>query len=389
MRIIITYNVSLNNTDTRSNHILGLFNNLRKLSEVYLFVPKIQNITVIDPYIKPIPQLWTPIIGAISFQISLFFHLFIFCSKSNIDAIYNRQDNYTISPLIISKIFKIPFFVEVNGLAVNESKLVNSHSKLRFKLHLILVQFSEKYNYNHAKKIFAVSESIKKGIIQHYNIQPHKIVVLENGTDTELFKPNNTKKVNLGLDDTYKYIGFVGSFAPWHGLEYLIKSAAIVLNKYPCVKYILVGDGILKEKILKMITDLNLENNFILIGQIPHEKVPMYINAFDICVILKNKNIPGSPLKLYEYLSCGKPIIATYSEDFKALSEFNAGILVNPENLEELSSETVSLLINDNLRKTMGNNARKYVLENHSWSRVAKDVHNNIGMVIGQHFVSN
>lgn len=376
MRIIITYNVHLNDADTRSNHILGLFNSLRKLSEVYLFVPKIRNITFIDPYIKYIPQLWGPIIGAISFQISLFFHLFIFCSKSNIDAIYNRQDTYTISPLIISKIFKMPFFVEVNGLAVNESKLVT----FRSKLHLFLVQLSEKYNYNNAKKIFAVSESIKKGIIQHYNIPPHKIVVIENGTDTELFKPINKQEINLCLDENYKYIGFVGSFAPWHGLEYLIQSAAIVLKNYPCVKYILVGNGILKEKIMRMITDLNLENNFIIIGQIPHEKVPIYINSFDICVILKNKDIPGSPLKLYEYLSCGKPVIATDSEDFKALYEFNAGILVNPENLEELSSKTVSLLTNDNLRKNMGDNARKYALENHSWSHVAKDVYNNLSL---------
>jgi glycosyltransferase involved in cell wall biosynthesis len=88
----------------------------------------------------------------------------------------------------------------------------------------------------------------------------------------------------------------------------------------------------------------------------------------------KKKDIPGSPLKLWEYMACGKPVIATNTEDFKVLEGYNAGILVDPEKPEEVADAITTLLKNKDLREEMGNNGRRYVVENRSWGAVAGEV---------------
>jgi glycosyltransferase involved in cell wall biosynthesis len=139
-------------------------------------------------------------------------------------------------------------------------------------------------------------------------------------------------------------------------------------------KFLLVGDGPMKEQIVQRVNDLHLTDNFIFIERVPYEEVPKYVNAFDVCVILKKKDIPGSPLKLWEYMACGKPVIATNTEDFKALEKYNAGILVDPEKPEEVADAIISLLKNKELMEEMGKNGRKYVVENRSWEAVARRV---------------
>jgi glycosyltransferase involved in cell wall biosynthesis len=259
--------------------------------------------------------------------------------------------------------------VEINGLGIDEMKL-NNPSKLIIKIFKV----NEKLNYKHAKKIIAVTQGIKEGIVELYNISDEKIVVIENGVNTELFKPLNKGDVKYGLDGNYNYVGFSGSFARWHGLEDLIRSAPLILKEVENTKFLLVGDGPMKEQIIQMVNDLNLKDSFIFIDRAPYEEVPKYVNAFDVCVILKKKDIPGSPLKLWEYMACGKPVIATNTEDFRVLEENNAGILVDPEKSEEVADAIITLLKNKELRDEMGKNGRKYVVENRSWESVARRV---------------
>jgi glycosyltransferase involved in cell wall biosynthesis len=375
MRIIMTSDIMLNCADTRANHLLGLFKPLSKLSELYLFVPNNHN-RQYDPHIKYIfrfDKIYP--IRIISYEISMFIQLFLFCMNLKIDAIYHRQSGLNISPLIISKIFRIPFFVEANESLRSQSTMLSDTYNIS-KLQLRIAYLSEKINYKYSTKIFAVAEGVKYGIIKSYHISPEKVIVIQNGADTELFKPFNAKKMPLSFNYNIncKYIGFVGSFAPWQGLEYLVNSAPLVLSEFPNVKYVLVGNGALYRKIIELVNELGLKDNFIFVDTVPHEEIPKYINIFDVCVIFKDKDIPSSPLKLAEYMACGKPVIATNSEDFKILKKFNAGILVDPENSEEVRRAIITLLKDDSLRFNMGINALNYVVENRSWKIAAQNI---------------
>ena len=370
MKIFMVCAILLDGRDAQTIHILEVFKNLAKLSETHLFAPntpksmhEVQNIIFVPSVM--------PIFKSAFYQIFLLIYLSYYCFKLSPDVIYSRHSSLSFSPFFISKIFQIPYVVEVNGLIIDELKMIG-----RLKLYIKIVRIGERLNYKQAKKIVAVTQGVKEGIEELYNIPDEKIVVIENGANADLFKPMDQKEARkeLNLNENYNYVGFSGSFNVWHGIKDLVKSAPLILKEVKNTKFILVGDGELKEQIIQMVNDLNLTDNFIFINRVPYEEVPKYVNAFDVCVILKKKDIPGSPLKLWEYMACGKPVVATNTQDFKALEEYNAGILVDPEKPEEVADAIITLLKNKELREEMGNNGRKYVVENRSWESVAREV---------------
>lgn len=369
LRMAIACDIHLDGKDTRANHMLELFNNLNELCETYLLVPRPKQIKVTSPNIKYVTWFDIPLMRLIIYQITLFYNLFILCKKSNINVIYARQETFNFSPLIISKLLKIPYVVEINGLLIEEKRMLGINKRL-----IALTRFSEKINYGHAVKIISVTQEIKSCIMQRYNIPDKKIIVIENGANTDLFRPMEKNKLNLNLDDNYNYVGYVGSFTRWHGLENLIETAPLVLKACKNTKFIFVGDGPLKEELFSMVDSLNLRDDFIFVGRIPHDEVPQYINAFNVCMILKDKDISGSSLKLWEYMACGKPVVATNTKDFQALEKCSGGILVDPGKHEDVANAIQTLLNDRDLSKQMGINARKCVVENHSWECVAMKV---------------
>ncbi|MDI9395919.1 MAG: glycosyltransferase family 4 protein [Euryarchaeota archaeon] len=303
--------------------------------------------------------------------------------KYSFDIVYIRTDAgiYASLGYIVTKIFTNRVVYEVNGITFEEQQLVRnelSGRKLKTSENIKIKfrKYKEILMWKRADSIIAVTSYIKKYLIQ-YQIDEYKINVIENGANTELFKPIDkcVAREQVGLDQKYRYICFVGNLAPWQGLEFLIAAAPLILKEYINTRFLVVGDGVMKEKWMQLAEDLGVLNECIFTGSVPYEIVPTYINAADVCVVPKKPIKSGySPLKLYEYMACGKPIIATRTDGFELLEEINAGILVNPENPVEFANSTLMLLNNSELMWNMGNSGRKYVIENHSWDGIAKKV---------------
>jgi len=372
MKIFVVCDVWLDIRNAQTIHIKELFKNLGKLSDTYLFAPKPKNI-VNTVNIIFVPEV-IPICKSLFYQAFLFFYLFFYCLKLTPDVMYVRHSCLSFSPGLISKIFRLPCVIEVNGLLIDEQKLIGSS-----KLATIITKLSEKFSYKHAKKIVAVTQGIKREIIRMYNIPDEKIVVIENGANTDLFKPIDQKEARkeLKLDQNTNYVCFVGNLAPWQGVEYLIQAAPLIL-KHSNTKFLIVGDGIMKEKLIELTYKIGVADKFIFTGEFPYEEVPKYINASDVCVapFIKERNmkIGISPLKIYEYAACGKPIVASKIPNLEFIEMQKAGILVEPENPEELAKAIIKLLKDEKLREEMGRNGREYVVKYHSWKAVAKKV---------------
>ena len=114
-------------------------------------------------------------------------------------------------------------------------------------------------------------------------------------------------------------------------------------------------------------------------GVVPYEDVPLYISASDICVApfisRRNERIGLSPLKIYEYLACGRPVVASKINGITGLlARSGGGITVMPENPHELAEAILYLLQDDSLRRKMGSNGCTYVMTNHTWAKVASNV---------------
>ena len=295
--------------------------------------------------------------------------------KSRYDVIYNRADEGG-GGVLLGKLFGIPTIIEINGILWDEAKL---RGRSEFRQNLIKWLWG--LNVKHVDCIVTVTPNIAKEMQKVYKIPPDRFIIIQNGVNTNLFKPMDkiTTRKTLGLNEQSKIVCFVGQLSPWQGVEYLIKAAPLILEKVPETKFLIIGDGEMREEWENMVSEKKLEDNFIFTGRVPYEDVPKYINASDVCVAPfikeRNERTGLSPLKLYEYLACGKPVVGS---DVGGVGDFlegyNAGVAVKPENLKELANATVKLLQDDELREKMGKNGREIVVKEHSWESIANKV---------------
>ena len=294
------------------------------------------------------------------------------------EVIYTRHG--LLGDLLLRMILKCSLVVEVNGLLRDELRQIYSkRSSLPLSRRIFLRTVDREIS--HSDHIVAVTSGIERALETELGVGPERIAVIPNGTNTDLFRPldGDEARAELQLSATHRYICFVGSLEGWQGVEYLIRSMPRVLDECPNACILIVGDGPTRADLVALARELGVLDKTLLAGNVAYEKVPLYINASDICVApfvrARNERIGLSPLKLYDYLACGKPVVGSdipgVADTLKAA---NAGITAIPEDPESLAEAILGLLGNDALRKQMGENGRKYAVENHSWRSVAERV---------------
>lgn len=313
------------------------------------------------------------------YSLFLIYALFLVFSRSikQPDIVYTRGSPLT-SAFVFAKLMRRPLIVEVNGLRRDEYRL-SSKGSLPLGIRLYLWAYEREILWsNH---IIAVTPGIKRSLEAELGVRSDRITVIPNGANTDLFRPMDTHhaRSELGLPDDYRYVCFVGHLTAWQGVENLIRGVPMILGKFPKTQIIIVGDGPMKAELLTLAKDVGVLDKTMFTGNVPYEKVPYYINASDVCVApfvyARNEKIGLSPLKLYDYLACGKVVVGS---DITGISETlraaNAGIVVKPEDPTALAEATIELFQDDKLRKQMGENSRRYVIENHSWASTAEKV---------------
>jgi glycosyltransferase involved in cell wall biosynthesis len=353
---------------------------LRTATEEKHGLSKIQRLKA---FLKSLP-IYGLLKGEILVCFLLFREIFIFLSaliivvrlRRSIDVIYRRH-NLINSEYILSGLFGIPTVKEVNGIIADESRTAGRGDRLS----LWLIDRIERASMPRADKIIVVTSKLKDVLRDDYNVPEDRIIVIWNGANTDLFKPMDSRDARreLGLSQDSNYVLYVGSLSLWQGVEYLIKSAPLVLTDCPDTRFLVVGDGAMKEQLIALTKQLGVNDKFDFAGFVYYERVPLYVNASNVCVApftasFRNKRTGLSPLKLCEYLACERPVVASSISGLEFVESYEAGILVPPESAEKLSDAIVMLLRSPELREKMGRNGRKFVVENRSWESASKKV---------------
>ncbi len=380
-KIFLVYYGSFNTKSGSNVHILELLRNLKKYTDIVLFAPGQKSVDRTIPGIKYVPVIDNKFLVQPSYEFMLSFYLLYSCIRSRPDVLYLRQNSFPFFPIILCKVLKIPSIVEVNGLVLDELKVNPNSQSFAYKVFSHLALRSEKFNYRHCDRIVSVTDKLRDELVRLYSVPEDKIHVINNGANTDVFKPLDSGqiKIELGLENSKKYVCFVGHLAAWQGVEFLVYASPLILQKCPDTHFLIIGDGVMKDKLLEITSGLGLSDKFTFTGRIPYEKVPLYINAADVCVAPfvkeRNSKIGLSALKTYEYLACGKPIVASSIPGVKDLIESSGGgISVTPEDPEELAAAIIRLLSSEKTRTAMGEKGRRYVVENHSWDGVARKI---------------
>jgi glycosyltransferase involved in cell wall biosynthesis len=312
---------------------------------------------------------------------SLILH-FVYLWKTTRLVVINRPDvlifrhagNMQLFVTIFILSFFYPIILELNAVSSIENR--NGTSRIK--------NYFERVTIWRVSHCFAVSSIVKEHIVNYLGVREDKVSVIENGVDTEKFnmeKYNSFKKKNLKLDN-YFIIGFVGTFKPWHGFDYLVDLMHALKSDYVDIKLLAVGDSKERNIYEKKISEKGLADSFIFTGHVQHIDIPKYISVMDITIAPHDRNsfksiggFHGSPLKIFEYMAMGKPVIATPIGQIKDIIEDNiSGRLIYSDQVEELKNAVIRLYEDKDYRDTLGKNARKVVMDNYTWEINARKI---------------
>ncbi len=173
--------------------------------------------------------------------------------------------------------------------------------------------------------------------MRYWNVPAGKISVVENGVETGLFRLDPAAqevRKQLQLEGRF-LICYIGTMGNAHGLDTLISAAEELQTALPNAMFLLIGEGAEKERIVKLAAARGLANLRFL-DQQPRERIPAYISAADLCLVMLKKNELFKtviPTKLLEYMACERPVIVAVDGQARQIVEdAEAGVFVEPEN---------------------------------------------------------
>jgi glycosyltransferase involved in cell wall biosynthesis len=290
------------------------------------------------------------------------------------DVLLVRYNILNFSAIFAAKIKGIPVVLEVNSPhAFERKKLVQDI------WHIPLVPFLvESMVMKLADRIITVSDILKSYYLER-TIGADKISVVANGVDIDRFSPNVSSQT---ISEKYQLadkvvLGFIGSFHYWHGIENLRRLIEFTSSKFENVVYLLVGDGPLKNQLTEFVKDRGLSEDVILTGYVPHDEVPNYLAAMQVVLAPYPASdfFYFSPLKIFEYMSAGKPVLASRLGQISEMIQHGEnGLLYQPEDIANLCQNAAALVEDKYLRARLGENARATILQGYTWETNARKI---------------
>jgi len=380
-RVHLVTDVDLMERSAQPVHVLSLAKYLGRLGlEVRLIYPFWQRESpAIPPDVIGIPVRVPPkpYIRARAFQAKLFIKL---CHLPRPQVVYVRLSAGMVAPLIWARITGIPLFVEVNGIIdleylMGQKGVTNISTWLKVRR----IRIVESLNLKKATGIVFVTDQLKEYYTQRYRIPQEKATVIRNGVDLEIFRPMDKQQSRrqLGIPEGPPLLGFVGSLAPWQGIDDAIRAMKILRERSVPCRLLIVGQGPEEARLQALVRELGVFDRVTFTGAVPLEVVPLYISACDICLIpllphKRNLISGGSPFKLYEYMACARPIVATDVPGLEIVTEVGAGVNAKAGSPESLADAIEELILRKPEWGEMGKRGRLYVETHASWQHIAE-----------------
>lgn len=220
-------------------------------------------------------------------------------------------------------------------------------------------------NISIAAKVTYITEGLRRS----YQQSPGKWELIPNGVDTRLFAPTTDQEMRktLGLDGAFT-LGFVGGLREWVDFEPVFAAVSRLKERKQDVKVLIVGGEGELEKTRKLAASHQIADRVIFTGIVPYTEVPRYISCMDACLIPFDSSSVSRhalPVKLFEYMACQRPVIATKLD---AVGDLMPDSILYAETSEEYEARIAELIASPELRERLGNTGRELVRQHYDWS---------------------
>ncbi len=262
----------------------------------------------------------------------------------------------------------VPYFVTVHGTEIRDDKI---SLKRRLKGYLGKWRLAALRN---AKGIFPVS-NFSARLVMSLGIEQNDIEVIFNGVNTQHFKPITNHPKN----NRQRILLTVARLDLNKGHDYVLKALSILKDQGLTPNYTIVGQGPEEMMLQQMVQDLGLEDQVVFAGFISGDQLPSIYASCNIFV-MASREIPGRMdlvegfgISFLEASACGLPVVAGNSGGISdAVQHGRTGLLVNPDNPEDIASAIKHLLTDGKLARRLGDEGRRWTETQMSWEQVAK-----------------
>lgn len=245
------------------------------------------------------------------------------------------------------------------------------HTMIPFKQIQSLGKIVEQNILKNADRVITINDKLRDYAIR-MGADPSKTYVVRGGIDLNRYNyqldgSRVREKYGINKDDLLLF--FMGWLYNFSGLKEVAFELTKIKDTMPNIKFLIVGAGDALEELKEMSLKYNLGNQLILAGSQPYEKIPEYIAASDICLLPAYCNETMSdivPIKLYEYLAMGKPVITTSLPG--VIKEFGDNGISYINNPEDAIKKAIQL-IKEGLLKEKGMQGRRFV-EKNDWNKL-------------------
>jgi glycosyltransferase involved in cell wall biosynthesis len=337
----------------------------RNISARYLLLP------------RPIERLWKWFM-----PLAYIFTLLLFSLQSVREVIQHRPDvivTANASPILgIVSLFtaKLTRTPNVMGCPDWITAYAASLADDIPSLGLIILQIIEHVLYRVSNRVVAVTHYLQR-ILVNIGVSPKRIAVVPNGVDTEMFTPSldvSSIRKHYGLENKCVVL-FSGHLEDWAGLTLLVDLARTLDEKIPSSVILLVGAGASLTQLLEKLSEENLGHMITYAGIRPYGDMPKFTAVADValCVFPDTPvSHAASPLKLFEYMSAERAVVATRVAGTSEVLQDDCAILVSPEDTDAICVAVIDLCKDGERRIQLGLRARELIVAKHSWSKLAK-----------------
>jgi glycosyltransferase involved in cell wall biosynthesis len=286
------------------------------------------------------------------------------------EVVYERYSLFGFGGLELARALGVPHVLEVNAPLCVEQQRVRG-------LHLVTeAQSIETRVWCGTDGLLAVSEELRAEALQR-GADAARVHVLPNGVDAARFvaRPEAAPRLRaeLALGDG-PVIGFVGSLKSWHGTEVLIDAFAGLAATRPAARLLVVGDGPMAEALRAQAERLGVAAAVRFTGAVEHAQVADTIAAMDVTAApyLPSEDFYFSPIKIYEYLAAGKPVVASRLGQIGALADAGLVDAVAPGDVQALQRGLEAVLAAPEAAATRAARGRDWVFRERTWAANAR-----------------
>ena len=238
-----------------------------------------------------------------------------------------------------------------------------------------VARFIQKFSISKLKKdknVYLIA--VTKQSLNDLNKSINKPLYLPNGVDRELFKPVVSKNEIIKIG----YIGFLETYGIDKGVLSSVKEIAEINNKVTTNTLIVGGPKKKLDEIIDYIEKINQKENFTIKDFVPHTKVPELISNLNIGIVPypneEHMSLYASPLKIFEFASCGIPVLLSNIKSHLELVELDLGLeFFQHDDFDDFRNKLESLILNDELRTELSKKSLKNI-DKLSWSSRTKKI---------------